>query len=86
MPKTINETLGDARWREPPQVMQRRIPAPAVLRSSPAIRLHRGPLPRYSPNQGNRHGTRRQTDASCVILIRLARAAPDGTPGTVRAR
>jgi hypothetical protein len=38
------------------------------------------------PNIGNRHGTRMETDAGCVILIRLAHAAPDGKPGTIRAR
>lgn len=86
MPKPINETLVDARWREPPEAMQRGIPAPALLRSSQAIRLHREPLARYSPNQGNRHGTRMETDACCVILARLAHAAPDGMPVTIRAR
>jgi hypothetical protein len=85
MPKPINETLVDARWLEPPEaMMQRGIQAPALLRSSQAIRLHRKPLPLYSPNKGNRRGTRMETDASCVILIRLAHAAPDGMPGTVR--
>ena len=71
MPKPINETLINARCREPPEAMQRAIPAPALLVSSQAIRLHREPLSRYSTNQGNRHGTRMKTDASCVILILL---------------
>jgi hypothetical protein len=86
MPKPISETLVDALWLQPPETMQKGIQAPALLRSSQAIRLHRERFPLYSPNKGNRHGTRMETDAGCVILIRLAHAAPDGKPGTIRAR
>jgi hypothetical protein len=83
-----DKILVDARWLQPPGAMQRAIQTAALLHSSRAIRplLHREPFPLFSPNKGNCHGMRMETDASLVILIRLAHAAPDGMPGTIDTR
>jgi hypothetical protein len=88
MPKPINETLVDARWPQSRVARQRGIQPAVLLHSSQAIGplLPREPFSPYFPRKGNFHGARMEADATPVVLIRLAQAAPDGMPGAIDTR
>ena len=80
MALTALEILVDARDLEPPEPMEKVMPALALLRPGQTIRLllHREPFPLYPllAEKGYSHLTRMETDGSYVILIRPAGTAP----------
>lgn len=74
------EIVVDGRWLEPPEPMERVLPALDLLRPGQCLRflIHREPFPLYPilADRGLRHEARPLSDGCYEILITPAEAAP----------
>jgi len=76
----LAEIIVDGRWLEPPEPMERVLPALDLLQPGQQLRfmIHREPFPLYAilAERGMRYESRRLPDGSYEILITPAEAAP----------